>query len=71
MPGSGHQSPGLWKHPDDKSVNFNNINHWVDLAKLLEAGHFQGMFIADVYVCIHSHLPWKSGVSADCLSIFH
>lgn len=45
---SGHQSPGLWRHPDDRSWNFNDIHHWVDLAKLLEKGKFHGMFIADV-----------------------
>ncbi|KAI0140598.1 luciferase-like domain-containing protein [Pestalotiopsis sp. NC0098] len=45
---SGHQSPGLWAHPDDKSWNFNDITHWVELAKLLEKGKFHGMFIADV-----------------------
>ena len=47
-PGSGHQSPGLWRHPDDQSVRFNDIDHWTDLAKLLEKGKFHGMFIADV-----------------------
>lgn len=47
---SGHQSPGLWAHPDDKSWNFNDITHWVELAKLLEKGKFHGMFIADVLV---------------------
>lgn len=47
---SGHQSPGLWRHPRDKSWDFNNIKHWVELAKLLEKGHFHGMFIADVLV---------------------
>ncbi|CAF9935400.1 MAG: hypothetical protein HETSPECPRED_009778 [Heterodermia speciosa] len=45
---SGHQSPGLWRHPDDQSVRFNDIDHWTDLAKLLEKGKFHGMFIADV-----------------------
>nr|OQO23023.1 hypothetical protein B0A51_08768 [Rachicladosporium sp. CCFEE 5018] len=45
---SGHQSPGLWKHPDDQSMNFNDVKHWVNLAKQLEAGGFHGMFIADV-----------------------
>ncbi|KAI1858024.1 uncharacterized protein JN550_012917 [Neoarthrinium moseri] len=45
---SGHQSPGLWRHPDDRSWDFNNIHHWVELAKLLEKGKFHGMFIADV-----------------------
>ena len=46
--GSGHQSPGLWKHPDDRSSDFNSVKHWVQLAQILEAGRFQGMFIADV-----------------------
>ncbi|KAG6354066.1 hypothetical protein INS49_005037 [Diaporthe citri] len=45
---SGHQSPGLWRHPRDRSSDFNNIKHWVELAQLLEKGHFHGMFIADV-----------------------
>lgn len=47
---SGHQSPGLWRHPRDKSWDFNNVKHWVALAQLLERGHFHGMFIADVLV---------------------
>lgn len=47
---SGHQSPGLWRHPDDKSWDFNNISHWVKLAQLLEKGKFHGIFIADVLV---------------------
>ena len=46
--GSGHQSPGLWRHPEDRSSEFNSIQHWIDLAKTLEKGKFQGMFIADV-----------------------
>lgn len=47
---SGHQSPGLWRHPRDRSSEFNNVKHWVELAQLLEKGHFHGMFIADVLV---------------------
>lgn len=46
--GSGHQSPGLWKHPEDRSADFNSVKHWVSLARQLEAGKFHGMFIADV-----------------------
>ncbi|TLD19540.1 putative xenobiotic compound monooxygenase [Venturia nashicola] len=45
---SGHQSPGLWQHPDDESSDFNDIHHWVRLAKLLEDAKFHGIFIADV-----------------------
>ncbi|EME83560.1 uncharacterized protein MYCFIDRAFT_203677 [Pseudocercospora fijiensis CIRAD86] len=43
-----HQSPGLWRHPSDKSSNFNTLSHWTSLAQLLERGNFQGIFIADV-----------------------
>ncbi len=46
--GSGHQSPGLWRHPDDQSWQFDDIDHWVELAKLLEEAKFHGIFIADV-----------------------
>ncbi|KAL1988315.1 hypothetical protein VTN96DRAFT_9998 [Rasamsonia emersonii] len=45
---SGHQSPGLWQHPDDESWRFNDVEHWVELAKTLEAAKFHGIFIADV-----------------------
>ncbi|KAI0136201.1 dibenzothiophene desulfurization enzyme A [Xylariales sp. AK1849] len=45
---SGHQSPGLWRHPDDQSWRFNEVSHWVELAKLLEEAKFHGIFIADV-----------------------
>jgi alkanesulfonate monooxygenase SsuD/methylene tetrahydromethanopterin reductase-like flavin-dependent oxidoreductase (luciferase family) len=45
---SGHQSPGLWRHPDDHSHEFNNVEHWVELAKLLEEAKIHGIFIADV-----------------------
>ncbi|KAF2804734.1 Nitrilotriacetate monooxygenase component A/pristinamycin IIA synthase subunit A [Mytilinidion resinicola] len=45
---SGHQSPGLWRHPDDESHKFNDVGHWVELAKLLEAAKVHGIFIADV-----------------------
>ncbi|PSK55455.1 hypothetical protein B9Z65_2844 [Elsinoe australis] len=45
---SGHQSPGLWRHPEDESWKFNDVDHWVNLAKLLEEASFHGIFIADV-----------------------
>lgn len=47
---SGHQSPGLWSHPRDQSWRFNEISHWVELAKKLEKAKFHGIFIADVLV---------------------
>ncbi|CAL5874322.1 uncharacterized protein PFLUO_LOCUS8618 [Penicillium psychrofluorescens] len=45
---SGHQSPGLWRHPEDESHRFNDVDHWTELAKLLEDAKFHGIFIADV-----------------------
>lgn len=45
---SGHQSPGLWRHPNDHSADFNSVEHWVELAKLLESAKFHSIFIADV-----------------------
>ena len=43
-----HQSPGLWAHPEDRSVDYNKLSYWTELAKLLERGKFDGLFIADV-----------------------
>jgi FMN-dependent oxidoreductase (nitrilotriacetate monooxygenase family) len=44
----GHQSPGLWTHPRDQSHNYKDLDYWVHLAKTLERGKFDGLFIADV-----------------------
>lgn len=43
-----HQSPGLWKHPEDQSWRYKDLHYWTELAKLLERGRFDGLFIADV-----------------------
>jgi long-chain alkane monooxygenase len=43
-----HQSPGLWRHPKDRSMEYKEIEYWTDLAKILEEGKFDGIFIADV-----------------------
>ncbi|MDQ0272879.1 LLM class flavin-dependent oxidoreductase [Cytobacillus purgationiresistens] len=44
----GHQSPGLWSHPQDQSDRYTDLNYWVELAQLLEKGKFDGIFLADV-----------------------
>jgi len=44
----GHLSPGLWRHTADRSADYRHIRHWVDLAKTLERGLIDGLFIADV-----------------------
>jgi len=43
-----HQSAGLWRHPDDQGWRYKDLRYWTDLAKMLEAGAFDGIFIADV-----------------------
>ena len=44
----GHIQHGLWTHPRDQSGRFNELQYWVDHAKKLEKGLFDGMFLADV-----------------------
>ena len=44
----GHQSPGLWAHPRDRSAEYKDLAYWTELATLLERGKFDGLFIADV-----------------------
>ncbi|MDN7245533.1 LLM class flavin-dependent oxidoreductase [Planococcus shenhongbingii] len=45
---AGHQSPGLWTHPEDQSHKYKDSEYWIELAKLLEKGKFDAIFIADV-----------------------
>ena len=33
-----HQSPGLWRHPQDRSVEYKDLEYWTDLAQILERG---------------------------------
>ncbi|WP_421698189.1 LLM class flavin-dependent oxidoreductase [Ancylobacter sp.] len=44
----GHQSPGLWRHPRDRSSHYTDLSYWLDLARILERGRFDGIFLADV-----------------------
>jgi FMN-dependent oxidoreductase (nitrilotriacetate monooxygenase family) len=43
-----HQSPGLWTEPGDKMEAYTDLETWTDLAKLLEKGRFDALFLADV-----------------------
>ncbi len=43
-----HQSPGLWRHPRDRSWQYKDVAYWTDLARILERGIFDAVFIADV-----------------------
>jgi long-chain alkane monooxygenase len=44
----GHQSPGLWAHPRDRADTYNTLDYWVQLARILERGKFDALFLADV-----------------------
>ena len=36
-----HQSPGLWTHPRDRTLGYNRLPYWLDLARVLERGWVQ------------------------------
>ena len=45
-----HHSKGQWKNPVDRSsYGYKDLNYWVDLARTLERGCFDALFIADVH----------------------
>ena len=43
-----HQSAGLWRHPRDRSRDYRRLDYWIGLARTLERGLFDGVFLADV-----------------------
>ena len=44
----GHISSGLWRIPGDQSYRYTDLEYWIDLAKTLERGLIDGLFLADV-----------------------
>jgi alkanesulfonate monooxygenase SsuD/methylene tetrahydromethanopterin reductase-like flavin-dependent oxidoreductase (luciferase family) len=44
----GHQSAGLWRHPDDQGYRYRDLDYSTELARLLEGGGFDALFLADV-----------------------
>ncbi|WP_239614830.1 LLM class flavin-dependent oxidoreductase [Cohnella mopanensis] len=43
-----HNSHGLWKHPDNERHRYTDLDYWVEIARLLERGKFDALFLADV-----------------------
>lgn len=43
-----HQSNGLWRHPRDQRHRYTSMRYWQELARTLERGLFDGIFLADV-----------------------
>ncbi len=44
----GHIQHGLWTHPRDRSAEYTDVAYWTSLARTLERGLFDGLFLADV-----------------------
>lgn len=45
-----HHSKGQWKNPaDGSSQGYKDVNYWVELARTLERGRFDALFLADVH----------------------
>lgn len=44
----GHINHGSWTHPRDTSVDYRTLDHWTSLARTLERGLFDGIFLADI-----------------------
>ena len=43
-----HIYHGLWRHPKTQQLAYTDLETWTNLAKLLEAGKFDAIFLADV-----------------------
>ena len=52
-------SQGLWARPDHHSVRYKDIDYWIELARLLERGCFDFLFLADSYAypTLHGETP--------------
>ncbi|TKC87155.1 LLM class flavin-dependent oxidoreductase [Trinickia terrae] len=44
----GHINHGLWTHPRDRSSDYRLLPYWTELARVLERGLFDGLFLADI-----------------------
>ncbi len=42
-------TPGVWRHPRDRSAGYKTLRYWTDLAKLLERGLIDCLFIPDIF----------------------
>ena len=43
-----HITHGLWRLPGNNRTRFTDIEYWTELARLLESGGFDAVFLADV-----------------------
>ena len=43
-----HLAPGQWRQPRDEAARYLDPDYWTDLARHLERGLFDGLFLGDV-----------------------
>jgi long-chain alkane monooxygenase len=43
-----HIHHGQWTRPDSRSMDYTDLDAWIELAQLLERGKFDALFLADV-----------------------
>lgn len=48
MNSPSHVYHGVWRHPQTRQTEFNDLSTWVELVRVLEKGRFDGLFLADV-----------------------
>ncbi len=41
--------PGLWLHPKDETGGYTTLPYWMNVARILERGLFDSLFIADIF----------------------
>lgn len=42
-------TPGIWTHPRDETSGYCGLDYWTNLARILERGLFDSIFIADIF----------------------
>ncbi|MCE2563700.1 NtaA/DmoA family FMN-dependent monooxygenase [Komagataeibacter sp. FNDCF1] len=54
-----HLNYGLWRHPDDQTYRYTEIEYWVELARSLDEAGFDCLFIADALglIDVYGHSP--------------
>jgi FMN-dependent oxidoreductase (nitrilotriacetate monooxygenase family) len=50
-----HAAVGAWRHLDNQSHRYRELDYWIETAKTLEEGLFDGLFVADVLGVLDTH----------------
>lgn len=43
-----HIYHGLWRHPESRQIEFNDLDYWTDLVRIFKRGKFDNVFLANV-----------------------